>query len=188
MALRLFSQQLQNDLILASARGEADKGAQAAREGLLARARARDPSLLPILSRALLEGIKPASPLVLLPQAREGGREGGRAEVVKAEANGVLVWHLQNKALEALVEVWREGRGAKKGEQQQQQQQQQQGGGGGGGEGVKEGGKEGEKEKEKLGEKGKEEKKNEEEGEEEVEVEEEEEGEKGKGKKEEEKK
>jgi hypothetical protein len=179
MALRLFSQQLQNDLILASARGEADKGAQAAREGLLARARARDPTLLPILSRALLEGIKPASPLVVLPQA---GREGGRAEAVKAEANGVLVWHLQNKALEALVEVWREGRGAKKEQQQQQQQEEEGGGGGGGGE---EGGKEGEKEKEK--EKGQEEKKNKEEEEEEggkgvVE----EEGEKGKGKKKEE--
>ena len=135
MALRLFSQQLQNDFILASARGEAaDKGAQAAREGLLARARARDPSLLPTLSRALLEGIKPASPLVVVSQGE--GREGGRAEAVKAEANEVLVWHLQNKALEALVEVWREGRGAKK----EQQHEDEEGGGGGEEEG-KEGGR-----------------------------------------------
>jgi len=139
MALRLFSQELQNDLALASARGEAaDTGAQAAREGLLARARARDPTLLPILSRALLEGIKPASPLVVVPQGE--GTVGARAEAVKAEANEVLVWHLQNKALEALVEVWREGRGAKKAKQHEEEEGG--GGGGGGADGGKEGGKE----------------------------------------------
>ncbi|TFJ83213.1 hypothetical protein NSK_005485 [Nannochloropsis salina CCMP1776] len=108
LALRLFETQIQNDVSFALFRGEADKSTQAARENLLLRARTRDPTLFPVLEKALLQGKKPPLPLLV---AKRAGWEGGEAEAstVAAEAQEVLVWHLQNKALQVLVEVWKEG-------------------------------------------------------------------------------